>query len=369
MKTIAAISRAPKMPFEIGEIDLPELGTHDVLVRIAAVGICHTDLACRDGLMGSPFPSVFGHEGSGIVERVGAHVKKVAPGDHVVLSPASDGTCPICQEGEPMYCDRFNELNLQTDANGPTAAISVGGRAYIKFFGQSSFAHLALASERNTIKVPSDAPLESLGPLGCGIQTGAGTVMNGMQPRAGQSILILGTGAVGLAALLGAVACGCATIIAVDRVRSRLELARSLGATHGIDTSETKNLAKAIRDIVPRGVDYILDSAGVPSLIVESLGGLTRLGVLGLVAVPPAPDRKLELPWMSMLLRGQSVRGFIEGNSIPDIFIPSLVQLYMEGRFPFDRLVRKYPFSAINQAIEDMHTGSTIKAVLIPEHT
>jgi aryl-alcohol dehydrogenase len=364
MKTLAAIVRTPKAPFSLLDIDLPEPGPRDVLVRVAGVGVCHTDLASRDGTMGAPFPSVFGHEGAGVVVAVGRDVAKLEIGDHVVLAPSSDGICPICQAGQPMYCDHFNELNLQTDPNGPTAGLAGGERAYIKYFGQSSFAHFALASERNAVKVPKEAPLALLGPLGCGIQTGAGTVMNGLRPQAGSSILVLGSGTVGMAAIMAAAVCGCATVIAVDRVESRLELARTLGATHGIDTTHSPDLPAAIRAIVPRGVDYIVDSAGVPALIGAALGGLARLGTLGLVAVPPTPDRALELPWLSMLLQGQSVQGFIEGNSVPDVFIPQMVALHAAGRFPFDKLIRVYPFDKINEAIEDQHAGKTIKAVL-----
>ena len=364
MKTQAAVSRAPNLPFALEEVDLPDPGPGEVLVRIVATGLCHTDIASRDGLLGQPFPSIFGHEGAGIVEAVGAGVTKVQPGDHVVLAPMSDGTCTECQRGAPMYCERFDELNLLTAPQGPIAQLHDGATARIKFFGQSSFALHALAWERNAVKVPVDIDLTLLGPLGCGIQTGAGTVMNGLKPEAGSSIAIIGTGAVGLAAILGAVVCGCATVIAIDRVQSRLDLAESLGATHVIDTSDGSNIGQSLRALVPHGVDYIVDSAGVPALVSQALEGLAKLGTLGLVAVPPTPERKLELPWLSMLLAGQKVQGFIEGNSQPDLFINRMIDLYRQGRFPFDRLIRTYDFADINKAVDDQHSGTTIKAVL-----
>lgn len=364
MKTLAAISKAPHEPFVLEEVLLPEPGPTDVLVRIVGVGLCHTDLASRDGLLGAPFPAIFGHEGAGIVERIGSAVSKLAVGDHVVLAPDSDGRCGLCQHGEPMYCDAFNALNFQTDGNGPVATLADGATARIKYFGQSSFAGYALAGERNAVKVPDDVDLHLLGPLGCGIQTGAGTVMNGLKPQAGASLVLLGTGAVGLAALLGAVACGCATIISVDRVASRLDLAKSLGATHVIDTSDGQDVGAAVRTILPHGADYVVDAAGVPALIAQAITGLARRGTLALVAVPPTSDRLLELPWMPMLLAGQRVQGFIEGDSIPDEFIPRMIELYRQGRFPFDRLIRSYPFADINQAVEDQHAGLAIKAVL-----
>src|SRR5262249_28484488 len=254
MKCPAAVVHAAKTPFVIEEIDLPDPAEDEVLVRIVAVGICHTDIASRDGGRGPPFPSVLGHEGAGVVERVGSCVTKLKAGDHVVLAPASDGCCAQCQAGAPMYCERFNELNLQTGPDRRTAQLADGSQAFVKFFGQSSFAHFSLANERNAVKVRKDVPLKYLGPLGCGIQTGAGGVMNGLKPAAGSSMAILGAGAVGLAAVLGASVCGCGTIIAIDRVDSRLDLAKTLGATHGINTAREHDVGKAIRTIAPRGV-------------------------------------------------------------------------------------------------------------------
>jgi aryl-alcohol dehydrogenase len=364
MKSAAAVAHSPRQPFVVEEIDLPELDHTDVLVRIVAVGVCHTDIASRDGQLPAPFPAVFGHEGAGVVEGIGGHVKKVVPGDHVVLAPDSDGTCAQCASGEPTYCEGFLELNFQAGANGRTALLADGRQASIKYFGQSSFAHFAIVSERSVVRVRKDLPLKLLGPLGCGIQTGAGTVMNGLRPQPGSSIAILGCGAVGLAAILGSVVSGCAAIIAVDRNDNKLELARRLGATHSINTTRTPELGSALREIVHRGVNFVVDAAGVNALISMAVTGLARRGTIGLVAVPPSPERTLDLPWASLLLQGQAVRGFMEGNSIPDIFIPRMIELHAQGRFPFDKFVRYYPFNEINRAIEDQRNGSAIKPIL-----
>jgi aryl-alcohol dehydrogenase len=361
----AAVVRAANAPFAIEQIDLPDPAEDEVLVRITGVGICHTDLASRDGLLGAPFPSVFGHEGAGVVEWVGHCVTKVRPGDHVVLAPASDGVCEQCLGGAPMYCERFGQLNLQAGPDQRSAALAGGGRAFLGYFGQSSFAHYALASERNAVRVRKDVPLKLLGPLGCGIQTGAGTVINGLKPPPGSSVAVLGAGAVGLAAVLGASVCGCATIIVIDRVEGRLELAKTLGATHSINTDHHPDLAEAIRGIAPRGVNYIVDSAGVPALIGAALGGLAIRGTLGLVAVPPGADRTLELPWSGLLSRGQRVQGFVEGDAVPDVFIPRMIDLYAQGLFPFDQLVSFYRFDEINVAIEDQRQGKVVKVVLL----
>jgi aryl-alcohol dehydrogenase len=203
-----------------------------------------------------------------------------------------------------------------------------------------------------------------LGPLGCGIQTGAGTVMNGLRPQPGSSIAVLGAGAVGLAAVLGAVVSGCGRIIAVDRNDNKLELAKRLGATDTINTKQVPDLGSSIRSVVPHGVNFLVDAAGVDALIGTALTSLAKRGTLGLVAVPPSAEKKLDVPWASVLLQGQTVRGFMEGNSIPDIFIPQLIELYAQGRFPFDKFVRFYPFAEINRAVEDQRNGIAIKPIL-----
>jgi aryl-alcohol dehydrogenase len=263
-----------------------------------------------------------------------------------------------------MYCEHYPDLNFQTNPEGLRASVLNGGHAYLKYFGQSSFAGYALASERNAIKVTKDVPLKILGPLGCGVQTGAGTVMNGLRPHSGSTMVVLGTGAVGLSAIMGALICGCSDIIAVSRTTERLEFARTLGATDTINTNEETDLAAAIRARLPAGADYIVDAAGAPSLMGPAIGGLGKLGTLALVAVPPTVDRTIELPWLPTLLQGQSISGFVEGNSIPDVFIPQMIELYRLGRFPFDRLLEFYPFDKINEAVEDQIAGKVIKAVL-----
>jgi aryl-alcohol dehydrogenase len=364
MKSTAAVAHSERSPFVVEEVELPDLQHTDVLVRIVAVGICHTDIASRDGQLPAPFPAIFGHEGAGVVERVGDQVRKISPGDHVVLAPDSDGTCEQCASGAPTYCEHFLELNFQAGNNGRTARLTDGRRASIKYFGQSSFAHHAVASERSVVKVGKELPLKLLGPLGCSIQTGAGTVMNGLRPQPGSSIAVLGAGAVGMAAMLGATVSGCAKIIAIDRVDSRLEMARQLGATHVIDTTHASDPGNAMRAVVPKGVNYIVDAAGSDALLRMALTGLAIRGTLALVATPPSADRKLELPWGNLLLQGQAVRGFIEGDSIPDVFIPRMIDLHAQGRFPFDKFVRFYRFNEINRAVEDQLKGSAIKPIL-----
>jgi aryl-alcohol dehydrogenase len=364
MKITAAVVRAKGEPFRIEEVELDAPRDDEVLVRIVATGMCHTDLVARDQLYPVPFPLVCGHEGAGIVEQVGARVTKVRPGDPVVLTYLSCGACFACLRGRPMYCYRLFDLNFGGKrADGSLTMRQNGTGVHGAFFGQSSFATHALASERNVVRVRPDAPLELLGPLGCGVQTGAGSVMNALRPEAGSSIAIFGAGAVGLSAVMAARAVGCTPIIAVDPKPERLALARELGATHTINPAEADPVAE-IRRLTDGGALYALEMAGIPQVLRQAVDCLVPTGVCGLVgAAPVGVEASLD---MTTVLLGRTVRGLIEGESIPDIFIPRLIDLYLEGRFPFDRLIRPYPFAEINAAAADSEQGRTIKPVLRP---
>jgi aryl-alcohol dehydrogenase len=232
---------------------------------------------------------------------------------------------------------------------------------YGSFFCQSSLANFALANERNTVKVRKDVPLEILGPLGCGVRTGAGAVMNTLRPSPGASIAVFGVGPVGMSAVLAAVVCGCTTIIAVDVIAERLEKAKEFGATHTIHASEVDPV-QAIMDITGGGTEYSLECVGNPKVLRQAVDVLPRLGVCGLLGVVP-PGTEVGLN-MDLIMNGRTVRGILGGDSISDLFIPRLLDLYSQGRFPFDKLITFYPFDEINQAVEDMEHGRVIKPVL-----
>ena len=363
MQVIAAVVREKGCPFIIETLELETPRANEVLVRIVGVGVCHTDLKVRDGIRPAPLPIVLGHEGSGVVEQVGSDVTKVQPGDHVVLSYNSCGLCANCQSGHAAYCQHLIPCNFGgTRPDGSTPLQRDGEIVHGVFFGQSSFATYALASERNVVKVRRDAPLEMLGPLGCGIQTGAGAVLNSLQARAGTSIAIFGVGSVGLSAVMAAVVAGCTTIIAVDIKSNRLDVARKLGATHTINSTEIDNPVSAIREISNGGVDYSLDTSAQPAVFRQAVDSLKILGTCGLIGGASAGvEVNLEI---NHLLLGRTVRGIIQGDSIPDIFIPRLIDLYLQGRFPFDRLIQFYALEEINQAVEDSEMGKVLKPVL-----
>jgi aryl-alcohol dehydrogenase len=363
----AAVIRTKGGAFGIEHLMLEEPGWGEVLVRIAGVGLCHTDLVVRDQYFPTPLPAVLGHEGSGIVERVGPGVTKVAPGDHVVLSYASCGQCSNCQSGQFGYCPDLygrNFAGARPDGSMPCRDCA-GHRVSSYFFAQSSFADLALATERNTVKIPSDVPVELMGPLGCGIQTGAGAVINALKPAAGSSIAIFGAGSVGLAAAMAARVAGCATIVVVDINDQRLALARELGATHTVN-SETADPAAAIQSLTAgEGVQFSLECTGLPRVVRQAVESLRLTGVCGVVGVSPL-GTEITLD-MNGILFGRTVRGIIEGDSIPDIFIPQLIELWRQGRFPFDRLIRYYPLTDIEQAVRASETGDVLKAILLPD--
>jgi aryl-alcohol dehydrogenase len=364
MKVTAAVARAPEADFSIEELEIDEPREDEILVRVVGVGLCHTDLVFKMSQTIAP-PAVFGHEGSGIVDRVGSAVTKVAPGDRVAITFRSCGECARCRKGDPAYCHTMPMLNYAgMRPDGSKALHGPGEDIASNFFGQSSFATHCLTYERNVVKVPEGFPLELAGPLGCGVQTGAGGVMRSLACEVGSSILILGGGAVGLSAVMGAAVQGCETIIVLEPHAERRRLARELGATHVLDPAEAKDLAAAVRAILPIGVDYAFDTTGIPDLLQATMGCLGPHGTFGIVGIAP-PGTPMPGDLMSAVTFGHTVKGIIEGDSDPDTFIPEMIELYRQGRLPFDRLVKTYPLSEINRAIADQHDGKCVKVVLL----
>ena len=360
----AAIVRTKGGPFAVENVRIGPPTANEVLVRIVAVGICHTDAIVRDQYYPFPLPGVLGHEGAGIVEEVGANVTNVVPGDHVVLTYMSCGQCRYCARGEPAYCSDFFMLNVGgARKDGTTGTCDAhGGSLHDHFFGQSSFGTYALAHSRNVIKVAKDVPLEILGPLGCGIQTGAGAILNALQVGVGDSVAVFGVGGVGLSAVMAARAAGAAIIIALDVTPSRLKLALELGATHAVDSGK-ENPVEAVRRIGGGGVDYTLDTSGKPSVLRQAIDVLGIRGTCGVVGAPPL-GTEASFDINSLMIPGRSIRGICEGDSVATEFIPQLIELYRQGRFPYDRLIKFYEFGDINTAIDDAAKGLTIKPVL-----
>jgi aryl-alcohol dehydrogenase len=364
LKIRAAVVWEKSGPFAVEELEMEEPRADEVRVRVVGVGVCHTDFSVRDQFYPVPLPAVLGHEASGVVEQVGRHVAKVEPGDHVVLTYLLCGTCRNCVQGKPAYCLYTFPYNFGGARLDQSTALPKGSDAiHSHFFGQSSCATHVLASERNVVKVRKNVPLELLGPLGCGIQTGAGAVLNSVRPAAGSSIVVFGTGSVGMSAVMAARVAGCTTIIGVDIQSNRLNAARELGATHTINPEEIPDPVGEIQKITGGGADYSLDTTVSPKVFRQAVDCLIVTGICGLIG-GAALGTEVTFD-MNTILFGRTVRGIIEGDSIPEIFIPRLIDLYTQGRFPFDRLIRKYQFEEINQAVQDSEQGQVFKPVLM----
>lgn len=361
---IAAVTNAANSEFEVRSVEVSDPQAGEVLVDIKAVGVCHTDLAMVSGAFGTEFPAVFGHEGAGVVAAVGEDVTKVEVGDKVLITFNSCGSCGRCESNEPSYCEQFMPLNMGCVRADGSSRIRLNDQPVAdNFFGQSSFASKAIANERNIVKLDADADLATMAPLGCGIQTGAGAVMRSLAAQQGQSLVVIGGGAVGLSAVLGGKIAKCATIILVEPSEFRRNLALELGADHVIDPV-AGDTAEAVRAIVPAGVDMVVDTSGHLPALSSAINMLANRGKLGLIGVPSDPSAALPVPIIQWLAVGGTLRGISEGDSVPDEFIPELIDYYQRGDLPFDKFVTTYPFADINKAIHDAHSGEVVKVVL-----
>ena len=364
MKIQAAVAWEAGATLSIEEFDLDDPRDDEILVRVEAVGVCHTDDNARLGRLPVVFPIILGHEGAGTVERAGRDVTKVRPGDRVLFTPDYCGKCEQCVLGLTPYCDQVVPATfIGTRPDGTPRAYQDGKPVRASFFGQSSFATHSLVTERNIIPVAPDAPLHYLAGFTCGVQTGAGAILNAMPVGPASKVAIWGTGAVGLAAVMAARASGAAEIVAIDRVAHRLALAAELGATATIDTTgqELPDVAAAVVKLAGRGVDVALDTTGNPDVILAAVRSLATHGTASVITSSGAP---VTLPPGDLLLKGRQLRGTMGGHINPTIFIPRLLDLHARGRFPVDRLVQNYPFAELNTAIADSLSGATIKPVL-----
>jgi len=363
MKIKAAVIHEKNGPYLFEEVELATPNQDELLVKIVASGICHTDEFGRS--MGIPIalPLVLGHEGAGIVEEVGANVKGFEVGDHVAFSYAYCGHCPTCASGEPYYCEHFNEINFGGVAGDGETKISQNGKPVSMFFGQSSFATHSIVNQDSVVKVDKDVDLTLVAPLGCGVQTGAGTVINALKPRVSSTIAIFGCGAVGLSAIMAAKIARCSKIVAVGGNAKSLELAKELGATHTVNRKEVSDIVEEIKKITDgKGVNYSIDTSGNGPFIQTAIKSLAYHGQLAALA----PDGVLEKFNIGedVLVNMRSIHGICEGNSVAQVFIPEMIDLYKRGQFPLDKLVTVYDFEDIEKAVEDSNQGKVIKAVL-----
>ncbi|MDR2147581.1 MAG: NAD(P)-dependent alcohol dehydrogenase [Tannerella sp.] len=364
MKKIKAFVTRQQGQLSPEEVELSPPKASEVLVKTVACGVCHTDAAALHLFIPVTLPIILGHEGVGIVEEVGSEVTTLRKGDRVIMSFPSCGHCEYCQKDHPYACDNLNTLFFDGTYNDGTKRFSQDGTDISSFFGQGSFADHVIIDARNAVKadVDSDEDLANLCSLGCGVQTGAGAVLNWIKPEKGASMVVFGCGGVGMSAIMAAAIAGCSTIIGVDIVPDRLELAKEIGATHVINSNETDAVAE-IKRITGGGAHYSVEASGVANVTLQALGCLRREGKAVLLSVTGPVE--VGIPLEALLLNTSvTLSGLAEGASNPQTFIPELVQYYREGRLPVDKLVKFYDFNDIEKAFADSHTGETIKPVL-----
>jgi aryl-alcohol dehydrogenase len=350
--------------FTLTDLELDDPAPDEVLIRVLGVGICRTDLHIRDQEYPVPaFPVVAGHESVGVVEAVGATVTGIAVGDRVLASYPSCGACPACKAGRNPYCAHGFALSFGgTRLDGSTALHRPDGSpVHGHVFQQSSFATHAVVHQGNLVVLPGTIEDPALlAPLACGVQTGAGAVLESLRVGPGSSIAIWGTGSVGLSAVMAAKVAGAATIVAVDTQPGRLELARELGATHTVDARRASPAHWT--DLVRDGLDHGVETTGSPQVLAGALDAMAMGGELALVGAAPAGTTAAID--MGRLLNGRRLRGVIQGDAVPQDLLPRLIALHQDGRLPFDRLVTSYDFDRIEQAVADMTAGRVIKPLL-----
>lgn len=354
-------------PFEFHDLELDEPRDNEIVVRVVAVGICHTDVSVQNQVTPFPLPALLGHEGAGVVERIGRSVQTVSEGDHVVVSFNFCGHCRQCISGRPVQCDTWGPRNLiggfRPDGSSPVRRAD-GGPLHSHFFGQSSFATRMLVDAAAVIPVPKSAPLAMLAPLVCGFQTGASTVFEVLRPGLGDTVAIFGAGNVGLAAVMAARLTPAARVVVIDVVPARLELAEELGASATINASSQDSVDALLELTGGRGADRIIECTGNTTVLRQAIDVAAIDATVAIVGAPPfGSEVGVDVP--NAIVKGPHIIGVNQGRAIPRLVIPALVDHQLSGRMPFDRLITTYPFENINDAIHDMHAGTTIKPVLL----
>lgn len=362
MRVTAAVIDSYNTPFQIESLELDEPREGEVQVRIVASGICHTDGLAQQADLPFPMPGVLGHEGSGVVEKLGVGVRNIQIGDHVIIGWPFCGECKHCEIGQPRYCAKLGALLAGGGRPDGTKSLSRNGEEiHSHFFGQSSFSTHVNSVASSLVVVDKKLPLHKLGPLACGISTGAGAVFNALRPGLGSTMVVYGTGAVGLAAIMAAKNTGAARIIGVDIVRSRLDLALKYGATDVINSAEIDPVAE-IERLLEGKADYSLECSGIISVVRQAIDSVGMLGTCCLIGGTPA-GAEFTADHISTLW-GKRIIGILGGETTSNQLIKGLLALHEQGRFPFDELIQEFELGQINEALEASYSGAVLKPVL-----
>ena len=357
----AAVLYEPGGSFQFKTVTLDDLRPDELLIRVQASGICHTDIAAQ-GMM--TMPVVLGHEGMGIVEQIGSGADSIKVGDRVIASYGFCNSCPRCHEGRPFICDKSVQTNFGgTRIDGSQTTKLDGAIITASFFQQSSFASHFITSVYNVVRVENSLESHLLAPLGCGIMTGAGAILNTLKVGAMDNLAVFGAGTVGLSAIMAARLAGATPIIAVDINRERLDLAQELGASHALDANEG-DIPGRVNEICPRGARFSFETSGVEQALNDAIESLGMGGVCGMVTVPHYGEKYPFTPF-GIFVKAASLQGVFFGSAVPNKFLPQIIEFYQDGRFPYDQLIRTYDFADINQAFADTKSGEVVKPVLL----
>lgn len=358
----AAVLHEFGQPLVVEELALDPPREGEIRVRMAASGVCHSDLHVVEGIHPTLLPVVLGHEGAGIVEDLGPGVSGLEPGDHVLLTwlPYC-GHCRECVHGRPNICE--NTAWYDATMEDGTCRFSLGGEP-VHHYNTSSFAERSVVPARTAVKVDPELPLSELALMGCAVMTGVGAVLNTARVRPGETVAVVGCGGVGLNVVQGARIAGAERIIAIDVVPAKLELARELGATDAVDASQSSDVPAAVRDLVPAGVDHAFEALGRPETIATTLELTARGGQALLIGMAP-PDARVGLDALTMTLEERSVRGSWYGSCVPLRDIPMLIELYRGGRLRLEPLITTCGLDDVNDAFARMRAGETARSVIV----
>lgn len=355
---------AQSRPLKIQEVDLEGPGAGEVLIRIVAAGLCHSDLSVINADRPRPLPMALGHEAAGIVEEVGPYVADLRKGDHVVcVFVPSCGHCSPCTQGRPALCEPGAAHNGAGDLLSGARRLSRNGVAINHHCGVSCFAEYATVSRRSLVPIPKDAPLDIAALMGCAVLTGAGAVFNGGDVKPGGTTAIVGLGGVGLAAVMGAVAAGAQTIVAIDRLDGKLEAARALGATHLFRADDADVVAK-VREATKGGLETVLEFAGVAKAL-EMAYAITRRGGVTVTAGLPNPKAMISLPAVSLVAEERTLKGSYLGSGVPARDIPRFLGLYRRGKLPVDKLLtHRLKLDDINEGFDRLAQGEAVRQIV-----
>jgi alcohol dehydrogenase len=355
---------AVSKPLRIAEVELDPPGRGEILVRIAAAGLCHSDLSVINGDRPRPMPMALGHEAAGIVEAIGEDVPDLVPGDHVVMVfMPSCGHCTPCAEGRPALCEPGAAANGAGTLLSGARRLHCDGVVVNHHLGVSGFAEYAVMSRRSVVKIDRDLPLDEAALFGCAVLTGVGAVVNTAGLKPGQSAAVIGLGGVGLSSLLGAIASGARQVVAIDLSDDKLGLARQLGASDTVNARDP-DAAEQVRALSGGGVDFAFEMAG-SARAMELAFKITRRGGATITAGLPPPTATLALPLVQLVAEERTVKGSYIGTCVPTRDIPRYIALYRAGRLPVDRLMSgKLSLDQINEGFDRLHDGTAVRQVI-----